>query len=60
MEAKRYELSPGDFAFVPAWTEHQVLNESDQEVVWIVIRSGPYPTVVNLTEWGGSEADTTK
>ena len=50
-----HELSPGDFAFVPAWTEHRAVNETDEEVVWVVIRSGPQPTVVNLTEWGGPE-----
>ena len=55
-EPKRNEMTPGDFAFVPAWTEHQLLNESDETAVLVVIRSGPHPTVVNLTEWGGPEA----
>jgi len=55
-EPKRNEMTPGDFAFVPAWTEHKLLNESDETAVLVVIRSGPHPTVVNLTEWGGPEA----
>ncbi|KAK3321843.1 RmlC-like cupin domain-containing protein [Apodospora peruviana] len=52
----RYALEQGDFAFVPAWTEHQVLNESDTEMTWIIIRSGPQPVEVNLTDWGGATA----
>lgn len=54
----RHDVSAGDFAFVPCWTEHQLLNNSDEEVVWVVIRSGSSPTVVELTEWGGPEAKT--
>ncbi|KAI1357292.1 cupin domain-containing protein [Xylaria arbuscula] len=50
---KRHELSPGDFAFVPPWTEHQELNETDEDVVWILIRSGPEPVVVWLEGWDG-------
>ncbi|KAI1338394.1 cupin domain-containing protein [Xylariaceae sp. FL0016] len=55
-ELKRHELSAGDFAFIPPWTEHQEINETDENVVWILIRSGPEPTVVYLTGWGGDEA----
>ncbi|KAI2469838.1 RmlC-like cupin [Annulohypoxylon bovei var. microspora] len=55
-EPKRHELSPGDFAFVPPWTEHQEINETGENVVWILIRSGPEPVVVYLTGWGGDEA----
>ncbi|KAI0828101.1 RmlC-like cupin [Hypoxylon sp. FL0890] len=55
-EPKRHELSPGDFAFIPPWTEHQEINETDEKVVWILIRSGPEPVVVYLTGWGGDEA----
>ncbi|KAI1652737.1 RmlC-like cupin [Daldinia decipiens] len=55
-EPKRHELSPGDFAFIPPWTEHQEINETDENVVWILIRSGPEPVVVYLTGWGGDEA----
>ncbi|KAI8961153.1 RmlC-like cupin [Daldinia sp. FL1419] len=55
-EPKRHELSPGDFAFIPPWTEHQEINDTDENVVWILIRSGPEPVVVYLTGWGGNEA----
>ncbi|KAI0512987.1 cupin domain-containing protein [Xylaria bambusicola] len=59
-QLKRHELSAGDFVFVPPWTEHQELNETDEEVVWILIRSGPEPVVVYLTGWDGDrvKADT--
>lgn len=57
-EPRRHELSPGDFAFIPAWTEHQVVNESDEgDVVWVVTRSGPEPVQVDLVGWGGDQAD---
>ncbi|KAK6858794.1 hypothetical protein PG995_005358 [Apiospora arundinis] len=49
-------LSPGDFAFVPPWTEHQEVNDTDEDVVWILIRNGPTPLVFYLTDWGGDEA----
>ncbi|OTA89095.1 hypothetical protein M434DRAFT_34583 [Hypoxylon sp. CO27-5] len=55
-EPKRHELTPGDFAFIPPWTEHQEINETDEKVVWVLIRSGPEPVVVYLTGWGGDEA----
>ncbi|KAI0169390.1 RmlC-like cupin [Hypoxylon sp. FL1284] len=55
-EPKRHELSAGDFAFIPPWTEHQEINQTDENVVWILIRSGPEPVVVYLTGWGGDEA----
>ena len=53
---KRQELSAGDFAFIPPWTEHQEINETDEDVVWILIRSGPEPVVVWLEDWGGDQA----
>ncbi|KAK6196813.1 hypothetical protein LQW54_011174 [Pestalotiopsis sp. IQ-011] len=53
---KRQQLTAGDFALIPSWTEHQELNETGQDVVWILIRSGPEPTVVWLEDWGGDEA----
>jgi uncharacterized RmlC-like cupin family protein len=57
LEPKRHELSKGDFAFVPAWTEHQALNESeDDELMWVVIRTGASPVQVDLTGWEGPEA----
>ncbi|KAI1079002.1 cupin domain-containing protein [Whalleya microplaca] len=55
-ELQRHELSAGDFAFVPPWTEHQEINETDDDVVWILMRTGPEPVVVYLTGWGGDEA----
>ncbi|KAK1996414.1 cupin domain-containing protein [Colletotrichum falcatum] len=53
---KRYEMSTGDFAFIPSWTEHQMLNESDDNTVWVITRSGSQPVKVGLTDWGGDEA----
>lgn len=53
--SKRQELAPGDFALIPAWAEHQEVNDSDEEVVWIITRSGSSPVVVNLNGWGGGE-----
>ncbi|CAM1508563.1 Fc.00g054110.m01.CDS01 [Cosmosporella sp. VM-42] len=55
MKLKRHELSPGDFAFVPAWTEHQMKNESDEDLVWLVIQSGSHPIGLDLADWGGDE-----
>ncbi|KAI3319357.1 cupin domain-containing protein [Xylariaceae sp. AK1471] len=55
-QLKRLELSAGDFAFIPPWTEHQEINETDEDVVWILIRSGPEPVVVWLTGWDGDRA----
>lgn len=51
---KRELLAPGDFALIPAWTEHQEVNDGDEEVTWIISRSGGVPVVVNLDGWGGS------
>ncbi len=52
---QKHTLAPGDFALIPAWIEHQEVNESDEEVVWIITRSGSKPVVVNLNGWGGKE-----
>lgn len=53
-QPRRLELSPGDFAFVPAWTEHQVVNEAtDTEMSWVVFRYGAEPIQVDLDGWGG-------
>jgi uncharacterized RmlC-like cupin family protein len=55
-EPVRYVLAQGDFAFVPAWTEHQAVNESEsEELRWVIIRSGSHPTEVSLTGWGGAQ-----
>lgn len=54
---KKQVLMPGDFALIPAWAEHQEVNETDEEVVWAIVRSGREPVVVNLDEergWGSS------
>jgi len=52
---KRQDLAPGDFALIPAWTEHQEVNDGDEEVTWIISRSGGTPVVVNLKGWGEGE-----
>lgn len=55
-QPRRLELGPGDFAFIPAWTEHQVVNERHRgDVSWVVIRSGGEPLQVDLDGWGGRE-----
>lgn len=52
---KRKEtLEPGDYALIPAYAEHQEVNEGDEEVVWCIVRSGKEPVVVNLEGWGTS------
>ncbi|KAI1505723.1 RmlC-like cupin [Biscogniauxia marginata] len=50
---KRVDLEPGDYALVPAFMEHQEVNDRDEEVVWTIVRSGRIPEVTNLTGWGG-------
>lgn len=57
-DLKRHELSVGDFVFVPAWTEHQIRNETDQDTSWLVVQSGSHPVGAELTDWGGAEAQT--
>lgn len=52
--SKRQELGPGDFALIPAYAEHQEVNDSDEEVVWIITRGGRNPIVHNLEGWGKS------
>ena len=54
-ELRRHLLSAGDFAFVPAWTEHQIRNETDTDLVMVVIQSGSRPVGAILTDWGGDE-----
>ena len=53
----RQDLSLGDFALIPAWAEHQECNDGDEEVTWIITRSGGTPVVVNLEGWGGNTKD---
>ncbi|KAI0424427.1 RmlC-like cupin domain-containing protein [Xylaria sp. FL1042] len=50
---KRVEIEPGDYALIPAWMEHQEVNDGEEEVVWCIVRSGRVPEVVNLEGWGG-------
>ncbi|KAH7402553.1 RmlC-like cupin domain-containing protein [Pyrenochaeta sp. MPI-SDFR-AT-0127] len=51
---KRQNLVPGDFALIPAYAEHQEVNESDEDVVWIITRGGRNPIVHNLEGWSKS------
>jgi uncharacterized RmlC-like cupin family protein len=51
---KRQDLAPGDFALIPAWAEHQEVNDGEGEVVWVISRSGSVPVVENLEGWGKS------
>ena len=48
----RQDLSPGDFALIPAGAEHQEVNDGDEDVTWIITRSGRVPEVQNLEGWG--------
>ncbi|KAI1435904.1 RmlC-like cupin [Xylaria sp. CBS 124048] len=54
---KRVDLDPGDFALIPAYMEHQEVNDGDEEVVWTIVRSGRVPEVNNLTDWGCEVVD---
>ncbi len=51
---RRQILEAGDFALIPAHTEHQEENDGDEEVTWVITRSGRTPVVLNLTGWGSS------
>ncbi|GAW18484.1 hypothetical protein ANO14919_079600 [Xylariales sp. No.14919] len=51
--ARRVHLEPGDYALIPAFMEHQEVNDGDEDVVWSIVRSGRVPEVVNLSGWGG-------
>ena len=51
---KRQHLDPGDFALIPAFAEHQEVNDGDGEVTWIITRSGRVPIVENLQGWDNS------
>ncbi|MCJ1276341.1 hypothetical protein MMC21_004146 [Puttea exsequens] len=48
-------LEKGDFALIPAHAEHQEVNEGDEEVEWVITRSGRVPFVENLSDWGGNK-----
>ena len=48
----RQELNPGDFALTPAYVEHQEVNDGDQEVEWIIARSGKVPMLEDIYQDG--------
>lgn len=50
---KREGLAPGDWALIPKGREHREENAGEEEVVWVICRSGGEPSVVNLSGWGG-------
>lgn len=47
----RHDLCPGDFALIPAFAEHQEVNDSDEDVTWMIARGGRNPIVENLDGW---------
>ncbi|KAK4697441.1 hypothetical protein P7C71_g638, partial [Lecanoromycetidae sp. Uapishka_2] len=49
---KKQSLNKGDFALIPAYAEHQEVNDGDEELEWIITRSGRVPVVENLEDWG--------
>ena len=52
---KVQRVEPGDFVLIPAWAEHQEVNDGDEEVVWCIVRSGRQAKVENLEKgWGSS------
>ncbi|OJD36837.1 mannose-6-phosphate isomerase [Diplodia corticola] len=52
----RHALAPGDFALVPAFAQHQEINDGgDDVVVWVIARGGREPVVVNLDGGWGQE-----
>jgi hypothetical protein len=44
-EKKRQDLAPGDFALIPAYAEHQEVNDGNEEAVWVIAGSGSEPVV---------------
>jgi len=53
--SNRQDLSPGDWALIPAYAEHQEVNDGDEDVVWVIHRGGRTPIVYNLEGWGQSQ-----
>jgi uncharacterized RmlC-like cupin family protein len=47
----RQNLEPGDFAFIPPFTEHMEINGGDEEAFFVIIRSGRNPVTENLAGW---------
>jgi uncharacterized RmlC-like cupin family protein len=52
----RQPLEKGDWAIIPAFREHQEVNDGDEECVWVIVRGpGGTPVVENLEGgWGSS------
>lgn len=46
-------LNPGDFVLIPKGLEHLEMNDGEEEVVWIITRSGSEADVVNVDGWSG-------
>jgi len=46
-------LEEGDFVFIPAYCEHQEVNNSDNEVKLIITRSGSEAVTEHKDGWGG-------
>lgn len=51
---KRQIVAKGDFALIPAYAEHQEVNDGDDELEWIITRSGRVPIVENVEAWAKS------
>lgn len=49
--SKRIDLEPGDFALIPSNTLHQEVNDGDEQVVWVITRTGRKPIVQNVESW---------
>lgn len=47
----KQDLAPGDFAFIPAFTEHKEVNDGDEECFFVIVRSGRSPITENLSGW---------
>jgi len=58
--SNRQELSPGDWALIPAYAEHQEVNDGDEDVVWVIHRGGRTPIVHNIEDWGHSQHEETR
>jgi len=50
-------LQLGDWALIPAYREHQEVNDGEEPLVWALVRApGGAPETVNLAGWCGKEA----
>ena len=48
---KKEVLEEGSFALIPAWKEHREVNDGEEEVEWVIVRSGREAFVQNLEGW---------